>query len=120
MGADCISCTLVLKVTTCGLSSSLSSLAESDPGVISHAPPAPIPVISHSIPADHVDHAHTLTDQKCHIEEVELYAEVCTPTIERDCEDVKVKTRSISTREDCVEVIRTVCTETDEFVDNEV
>ena len=39
------------------------------------------------------------------------HLKVCTPTIERDCEDVKVKTRTIQTREDCVEVVRTVCTE---------
>ena len=39
------------------------------------------------------------------------YLKVCTPTIQRDCEDVKVKTRTIQTREDCVEVVRTVCTE---------
>ena len=37
--------------------------------------------------------------------------QVCTPTIERDCQKVKVKTRSITAKEDCVEVVRTVCTE---------
>merc|ERR1711913_31585 len=61
-----------------------------------------------------------LTDQKCHIEEVELYAEVCTPTIERDCQKVKVRAQAISAGEDCVKVVRTVCTESEELVDNEV
>ena len=37
--------------------------------------------------------------------------QVCTPTIERICQKVKVKTRSISAKEDCVEIVRTVCTE---------
>ena len=76
-------------------------------------------------------------DQKCHVEEVELYAEVvhyfrlsifflilntkvCTPTIEKDCHKVKVKSRSLETRESCVDVVRTVCEESEEVVDNEV
>jgi len=105
----------------------VSTLSESDPirtvvikPSAKHAPPAPIPVISHASSPDSVTHSRILTNQKCHIEEVELYAEVCTPTIERDCEDVRVKTQVIKTREDCVDVIRTVCTETEEIVDNEV
>merc|ERR1711874_746957 len=101
-------------------SSPLPSLAESEPGVIQHAPLAPIPVITHPGIVEHDPHTSALTDQKCHIEEVELYAEVCTPTIERDCQKVKVKTQAISAREDCVKVVRTVCTESEELVDNEV
>ena len=45
---------------------------------------------------------------------------VCTPTIEKDCHKVKVKSRSLETRESCVDVVRTVCEETEEVVDNEV
>ena len=41
-----------------------------------HAPPKPIPVISHASSSDSVSHSRILTNQKCHIEEVELYAEV--------------------------------------------
>ena len=37
--------------------------------------------------------------------------QVCTPTIERDCQKVKVKTQAINAKEDCVKVVRTVCTE---------
>merc|ERR1719431_2456939 len=85
-----------------------------------HAPPKPIPVISHASSLDSVSHSRILTNQKCHIEEVELYAEVCTPTIERDCEEVKVKTQAIHAKEDCVKVVRTVCTESEELVDIEV
>lgn len=59
-------------------------------------------------------------NQKCHVEEVELYAEVCSPTIDRQCEKVLVKSHSLETREDCVDVVRTVCTEAEEEVDNEV
>ena len=95
-------------------------LIKASPGVISHAPAAPIPVISHTSHPVHVDHTHAITDQKCHVEEVELYAEVCTPTIQRDCQKVRLKTQSISAKEDCVKVVRTVCTETEELVDNEV
>ena len=98
----------------------LPLVSQCDPGVISHAPPAPIPVISHPSPPVPVDHTAVLTDQKCHVEEVELYAEVCTPTIQRDCQKVRLKTQSISAKEDCVKVVRTVCTETEELVDNEV
>ena len=60
------------------------------------------------------------TKPKCHLEEVELYAEVCTPTIERQCEKVVVKSHSLETREDCVDLVRTVCTEAEEEVDNEL
>jgi len=102
-----------------------STVSESDPihtvvikPSIKHAPPKPIPVISHASSPDH--HSGILTDQKCHVEEVELYAEVCTPTIEKECENVKVKTQTIQSKEDCVEVVRTVCNETEEVVDNEV
>ena len=45
---------------------------------------------------------------------------MCTPTIEKDCHKVRVKSRKLETREDCVDVIRTVCEETEEVVDNEV
>ena len=37
--------------------------------------------------------------------------QVCTPTIERDCQKVKVKTQVINAKEDCVKVVRTVCTQ---------
>ena len=59
-------------------------------------------------------------DQKCHVEEVELQAEVCLPTIEKDCSKVKVKSRNLETKESCVTVVRTVCEEEEEMVDNEV
>ena len=45
---------------------------------------------------------------------------MCTPTIEKDCEKVMVKSRSLETRESCVDVVRTVCEEEEEMVDNEV
>ena len=51
---------------------------------------------------------------------MELYAEVCSPTIERQCEKVEVKSHTLETREDCVDVVRTVCTEEEEEVDNEL
>ena len=49
-----------------------------------------------------------------------LNTKVCTPTIEKDCHKVKVKSRSLETRESCVDVVRTVCEESEEVVDNEV
>ena len=45
---------------------------------------------------------------------------MCTPTIEKDCDKVTVKSRSLETRESCVDVVRTVCSESEEMVDNEV
>ena len=46
--------------------------------------------------------------------------QVCTPTIEKDCHTVTLKSRSLETRESCVAVVRTVCEEEEETVDNEV
>ena len=46
--------------------------------------------------------------------------QVCSPTIERQCEKVLVKSHTLETREDCVDLVRTVCTEAEEEVDNEV
>ena len=43
---------------------------------------------------------------------------MCTPTIEKDCHKVRVKSRKLETREDCVDVIRTVCEETEEVVED--
>ena len=109
-----------------------SSLAESDPirtvvikPSIKHAPPKQIPVISHASKSQHSGHSSIRTNQKCHVDEVELYAEVCklllesmtqnikvcTPTIEQECEDVKVRTHLIKPMEECVDIVRTVCTE---------
>ena len=109
-----------------------SSLAESDPirtvvikPSIKHAPPKQIPVISHASKSQHSGHSSIRTNQKCHVDEVELYAEVCklflkaltqslkvcTPTIEKECEDVKVRTHTIKSMEECVDIVRTVCTE---------
>jgi len=68
----------------------------------------------------HGEHTPVLTDQKCHIEQVELIAEVCTPTITKDCKQVKVKALAIESREQCVKVVKTVCNEVDEVVDNTV
>ena len=49
-----------------------------------------------------------------------LWFKVCLPTIEKDCKKVTVKSRSLETRESCVKVVRTVCEEEEEVVDNEV
>jgi len=58
------------------------------------------------------------TDQKCRIEQVELLAEVCVPTIEKDCAPVALEARAVTSQEKCVDVARTVCTETEEAVEN--
>jgi len=94
-------------------------LAEAE---VKHAPKADIPIIDHpaTIPVESAKPAPVLTDQKCHIEHVELTAEVCTPTIARDCRQVKVKTLAIESRQDCVQIARTVCNEVTEEVDNTV
>jgi len=99
-------------LTSCILATCLAGGPPAPP-----APPVHKPIVNQ--PTVLVE-ALTKVEQKCHIEEVELYAEVCTPTIEKDCHKVRVKSRKLETREDCVDVIRTVCEETEEVVDNEV
>jgi len=89
--------------------------------ILHAAPPAKVAVVAHPpLPGPPPKHVPVLTDQKCHIEEVELVAEVCTPTIERDCRKVKVKSLQIQSREECVQVVKTVCREEEEIVDNTV
>lgn len=77
-------------------------------------PPGPLPVEGPPVPQP------IYTDQKCRIEEIELTAEVCLPTIERDCGPVALEARSVASKESCVDVARTVCTEEEEEVDNEL
>jgi len=60
------------------------------------------------------------TDRKCRIEQIELLAEVCLPTIVKDCGPVALKERRVEGKESCVDVARTVCTESEESVDNEL
>lgn len=78
-----------------------------------HALPEPVPVV-HALPEP------VYTDRKCRVEQVELAAEVCLPTIEKDCGPVALEETVVSSQESCVDVARTVCTETEETVENEL
>merc|ERR1712123_161799 len=59
--------------------------------------------------------------EKCAVDYVEKKAEVCVPTFKTDCEREDVKNGLvIKQQEECYQVTKTVCTETEEIVDNEV
>ena len=47
-------------------------------------------------------------------------AEVCTPALETVCNPVELSRKSIKDVEQCYTVVRTVCTESTEEIDNEV
>jgi len=87
-------------------------------------PPPPAPPIFHDSPVLHPapppPPEPVYTDRKCRIEQIELLAEVCLPTIVKDCGPVALKERKVKGKESCVEVARTVCTETEDSLDNEL
>merc|ERR1719431_473674 len=57
----------------------------------------------------------------CAVDYVEKEAEVCVPTFKTDCEREDVKNGLvIEQKEECYQVTKTVCTETDEISENEV
>merc|ERR1719312_802554 len=86
------------------------------PAAVHPAPGAPHPNAQYSPPKPEP----VLTQAKCRIEEVQLTAKVCTPTVEKACQALKLKTKSLTTKDECLKIVRTVCTEEEEEVDNEV
>merc|ERR1712106_399363 len=59
--------------------------------------------------------------EKCAVDYVEKEAEVCVPTFKADCEKEDVKNGLvIKQQEECYQVTKTICTETEGIVDNEV
>merc|ERR1712106_1270911 len=59
--------------------------------------------------------------EKCAVDYVEKKAEVCVPTFQTDCEREDVRNGLvIKQQEECYQVTKTICTETEEIVDNEV
>lgn len=56
----------------------------------------------------------------CTVEDVSEIAEVCTPTLVTNCEQVEVQVKKIADGEYCYDVARTVCTESTETIDNEI
>merc|ERR1712123_387605 len=59
--------------------------------------------------------------EKCAVDYVEKKAEVCVPTFQTDCKREDVKNGLvIKQQEECYQVTKTICTETEEIVDNEV
>jgi len=60
------------------------------------------------------------TKAKCRIEEVKVTAEICTPTVSKDCKTMRLKTKNLKNKRECLKIIKTVCTEREEEEDNEV
>merc|ERR1711887_24892 len=59
--------------------------------------------------------------EKCNVDYVEKDAEVCVPTFKTECEKEDVKNGLvIKQQEECYQVTKTVCTETEDIVNNEV
>jgi len=83
--------------------------------------PAPHPAVPKVIPEYTPGKpAPVPTKAKCRIEEVEVEAEICTPTIKKDCSRTKLKTKVLVNKEECFNIVKTVCTEEEEEVDSEV
>merc|ERR1711970_293390 len=85
-----------------------------------HAP-LPKPYVHHHTPPQPHGPGVEYDREKCAVDYVEKEAEVCVPTFKTDCEreDVK-KGLVIEQKEECYQVTKTVCTETDEISENEV
>merc|ERR1712128_69411 len=59
--------------------------------------------------------------EKCAVDYVEKKAEVCVPTFQTDCEREDVRNGLvIKQQEECYQVTKTICTETEEIVPNNV
>jgi len=95
-----------------------------------HAP-LPKPYVHHHQPRPSYHHPHTPPQPhgpgieydraKCAVDYVEKEAEVCVPTFKTDCEREDVKNGLvIEQQEECYQVTKTVCTETEEISDSEV
>jgi len=87
-----------------------------------HTPPQPRPSYHHphTPPQPHGPGVE-YDREKCAVDYVEKEAEVCVPTFKTNCEREDVKNGLvIEQKEECYQVTKTVCTETDEISDNEV
>merc|ERR1712168_1203582 len=95
-----------------------------------HAP-LPKPYVHHHQPRPSYHHPHSppqphgpgveYDKEKCAVDYVEKEAEVCVPTFKTDCEREDVKNGLvIEQQEECYQVTKPVCTETEEIADSEV
>merc|ERR1712110_266942 len=75
----------------------------------------PAPAYHHA-----VHHGYEHPKHNCSVLDVVEAAEVCTPALETVCNPVELARKSIKDVEQCYTVVRTVCTESTEEIDNEV
>jgi len=70
---------------------------------------------------DYTPKKHQLpTKAKCRVEEVEVKTKICTPTYQKKCRKVTLPTKELVNRDKCFKIIRTVCKEKVETLDNEL
>jgi len=60
------------------------------------------------------------TKAKCRIEEVKVTAEICTPTVSKDCKTLRLKTKNLRNKSECLKIVKTVCNQVEEREDQEV
>jgi len=84
-------------------------------------PPAPPPYHAPSYGGYHQpSYGYEHPKHNCSVQDVVEPAEVCTPTIVTECNDVDLPIKIIVDKEFCYTVTRTVCTESIDEIDNEV
>jgi len=59
-------------------------------------------------------------EEKCRIEEVQLKAKLCTPSVSKECKTTKLKTKGLVDKEKCFKIVKTLCVEEEVEEDNEV
>jgi hypothetical protein len=86
-----------------------------------HAPAYghPAPAYGHHAPA-YGGYGYEQPKHNCSVIDVVEKAEVCTPTIATECNDVELAIKVIVAKEFCYDVTRTVCEESIEIIPNEV
>jgi hypothetical protein len=90
-----------------------------------HPAPAyghPAPAYGHPAPAygHHAGYGYEQPKHNCSVVDVVEAADICTPTIAKECNPVELDIILIVSKEQCYDVTRTVCTESIEIIPNEV
>merc|ERR1712179_780262 len=77
--------------------------------------------VRHGVPeSPHAAHAAPECTIKCDIHNTTQQAAICTPKLETNCSLLTVHSKAIEEREQCEDVVRTVCKITTAEIDNEV
>ena len=73
------------------------------------------------LPVLHQTHHHQLAPtHNCTVERVMERSEVCTPTLATSCVTMDLPVKKVMEKEQCEEVVRTVCSEEKDVIENEV